>query len=134
MTLPGMELSVLFPLPWYVELTGALQMGSSGSFRTDFTADPSFRDFLYPLRLSQFFDLSDDWAMQLGLNAVFGPSQTGADVGNRSYAYGADLMFKWRPSDRAGTVIASSHGSLKGGFGRWRCRTICGVTSVGTVI
>ena len=29
--LPGFELSFLFPLPWYVEIAGALQMGESGS-------------------------------------------------------------------------------------------------------
>ena len=84
LALPGVELSVLFPLPWYVELIGALQMGSAGAFRTGST---SFKDFIYPIRLVQFFDL----------NTVLGPSQSGADVGNRSYAYGADLMLKWRP-------------------------------------
>ncbi len=97
LTLPGVEVSVLFPLPWYVELSGALQMGSAGSFRTDFSNDPSFRDFIYPIRLAQFFDLGDDWALQIGLNTVLGPSQSGSDVGNRTFAYGADLLLKWRP-------------------------------------
>lgn len=97
MGLPGAELSFLIPLPWYAEIIGALQMGSSGSFETDFSSgDPSFRDFIYPLRLVQFFDLSDDFALQLGINAVLGPS-TEVPTKNRSYAFGADLMFKWRP-------------------------------------
>ncbi|MCP4676300.1 MAG: hypothetical protein GY854_12470 [Deltaproteobacteria bacterium] len=97
LTLPGAELSFLFPLPWYVEIIGALQMGESGSFETDFlTGDPSFADFIYPLRLVQFFDLSDDWGMQLGLNAVLGPSQQVPEK-NRTHAWGADLLFKWRP-------------------------------------
>lgn len=100
---PGVELSVLLPLPWYVEVVGALQMGDSGSFRTPFMsrdggdADPVFEDFIYPLRLVQFFDFSDDWAGQLGLSAVFGPSQLGPEVGNRTYAYGVDWLLKWRP-------------------------------------
>lgn len=96
---PGVELSWLLPLPWYAEVIGAVQMGEGGAFRTKalFDGDPSFDDFLYPLRLVQFFDLSDDWALQLAGNAVFGPSAIGPEVGNRSYAYGVDLMVKWRP-------------------------------------
>ncbi len=97
MSLPGAELSVLFPLPWYVELKGALQMGQAGMFRTDFSSDPDFRDFIYPLRLVQFFDLGDDVALQLGLNSVFGTADIAPEAGNRSFAYGADLMLKWRP-------------------------------------
>jgi hypothetical protein len=97
MALPGVELSWLFPLPWYVEVAGSLQMGEAGSFRTDFSGDPGFADFVYPLRLVQFFDLADDWALQLGLNSVLGPSQSGPESGNRTYAYGADLVMKWRP-------------------------------------
>jgi hypothetical protein len=96
---PGIELSVLFPLPWYVELVGALQMGDSGAFRTKSLAegDPHFKDFIYPVRLVQFFDLSRDLALQLGLNTVHGTSQSAPENGNRTYAYGADLFFKWRP-------------------------------------
>lgn len=97
MSLPGMELSVLFPLPWYVELSGALQMGEAGSVETALDGEPAFRDFIYPIRLAQFFDLGDDWALQLGLNAVFGPSAAGGEDGNRAVATGGDLLLKWRP-------------------------------------
>lgn len=97
LTLPGVEISVLLPLPWYVELVGALQAGHSGSFETDFlSGDPGFDDFIYPLRLVQFFDISDDWGAQLGLNAVLGSSPLAPNK-NRSHAYGVDLMVKWRP-------------------------------------
>ncbi|MCP4673983.1 MAG: hypothetical protein GY854_00370, partial [Deltaproteobacteria bacterium] len=98
----GAELSFLFPLPWYVEIISALQMGESGSFETDFEGDPSFKDFIYPLRLVQFFDLSDDWAIQLGLNGVLGPSPQ-VPKKNRTHAWGADLMFKWRPIGQGNT-------------------------------
>ncbi|MBW2455663.1 MAG: hypothetical protein JRI68_14185 [Deltaproteobacteria bacterium] len=97
LTLPGAELSFLFPLPWYAELIGAWQMGDSGSFRTPFDEGVSAGDFIYPVRLVQFFDISDDWATQNGLNAVFGRSQSNPDLDNRTYAYGMDWMFKWRP-------------------------------------
>ena len=49
------------------------------------------------MRLVQFFDLHDDWGMQLGLNAVFGTSQSAPERNNRIYAYGGDLLLKWRP-------------------------------------
>ncbi len=108
---PGCELSVLFPLPWYVELVGALQMGENGSFRTKplSQGDPGFADFIYPIRLVQFFDLHDDLALQLGLNSVFGTSPSAPEESNRTFAYGADLFFKWRPigwGDTGYTYIA----------------------------
>ncbi|MBI5549822.1 MAG: hypothetical protein HY901_38540, partial [Deltaproteobacteria bacterium] len=96
---PGAEVSWLAPLPWYVELIGALQVGEGGAFRTKplTEGDPRFEDFIYPVRLVQFFDLSDDWALQLGTNAVFGTSALEPQVGHRTYAFGGDLLLKWRP-------------------------------------
>ncbi len=97
LTLPGVELSVLLPLPWYMEVIGALQVGEAGSFRTDFSTNPSFADFIYPLRLVQFFDPADDWGLQMGLSSVLGTSQSSPETGNRTYTYGADLLLRWRP-------------------------------------
>ncbi|MBM4352459.1 MAG: hypothetical protein FJ109_01475 [Deltaproteobacteria bacterium] len=96
---PGVEVSWLAPLPWYAELTAAVQHGEGGAFRTLplSSGDPSLQDMLYPLRLTSFFDLSDDWALQVAGNALLGPSAIGPDVGNRSYAYGGDFFLKWRP-------------------------------------
>ena len=96
---PGAELSVLLPLPWYVEVVGALQTGEAGSFSTksqDY-GDPSVKDFIYPVRVVQFLDLGDDWGLQLGLNTVQGTSAVVPESGNRSEAYGADAFLKWRP-------------------------------------
>ncbi len=99
LTLPGAEVSVLLPLPWYVEVVGALQVGEAGAFRTKSTdyGDPVMEDFVYPARIVQFLDVGDDWGMQLGLNAVHGTSTFAPEMGNRSEAYGADLFLKWRP-------------------------------------
>ena len=96
---PGVEVSWLAPLPWYVELTGALQVGGGGAFLTRplREGDPGLGDFIYPLRMAQFFDLSDDWALQVGANAVLGPSAIEPGAGHHAYAYGADLLVKWRP-------------------------------------
>ncbi len=99
LALPGAELSVLLPLPWYLELVGALQVGESGSFRTKplSEGDPGYEDFVYPLRLVQFFDLSDALALQVGLNAVLGTSPSAPERNNRSTALGLDTLLKWRP-------------------------------------
>lgn len=96
---PGAELSWLTPLPWYAELTAAALHGGSGSFRTKALTEgePTPKDFLYPIRLTNFFDISDDWALQIAGNAVFGPSTIGPEAGNRSSAYGLDLFLKYRP-------------------------------------
>ncbi|MCU0690764.1 MAG: hypothetical protein MUF54_05120 [Polyangiaceae bacterium] len=99
LTLPGVEASVLMPLPWYVEVIGALQAGEAGSFRTKSSeqGDPEMKDFVVPTRLVQFLDVGDDWGLQIGLDGVFGTSVVGPEVGNRTEAYGADMMVKWRP-------------------------------------
>ena len=99
LTLPGAELSVLLPLPWYVEVIGALQSGEAGAFRTKSTdhGDPVMKDFIYPVRVVQFFDIGEDWGMQLGLNTVQGTSSFAPENGNRTEAYGADVFLKWRP-------------------------------------
>jgi hypothetical protein len=96
---PGVELSWLAPLPWFTELTVAAQMGEGGAFATrpSTEGDPGWQDLIHPLRLVQFFELSDDWSLQLGANTVLGPSAVGPQVGNRAYAYGGDLFLKWRP-------------------------------------
>ncbi len=97
---PGGELSVLMPLPWYVELIGAVQAAdSAGSFRfrTPGSGEPTYRDFTYPVRLVQFFDLSDDWALQVGANTVQGRSSMGQRGADRAEAYAGDLFLKWRP-------------------------------------
>ncbi len=96
---PGFELSFLFPAPWYIELIAGVQSGESGSFRTKplSAGDPTPADFNYPIRLVQFFDLADDLAMQLGLNAVTGTSPNAPEIGNRSLALGTDTFLKWRP-------------------------------------
>lgn len=97
--LPGAEVSVLLPLPWYVEVIGALQAGEAGSFRTKSTesGDPSMEDFVYPVRIVQYLDVGDDWGMQIGLNTVQGTAPFAPEKGNRSEVYGADFFLKWRP-------------------------------------
>jgi len=97
----GLEVSWLAPLPWYVELVGSAQ-GATGeccarSFYGD--SDPSIHaldDFVYLIALKQFFDLSDDWALQWGLSAELGANSSAR--GNRTAIYGTDLFLRWKPT------------------------------------
>jgi len=106
---PGMELSTLLPLPWYLSLTGQVldtteelgfnsaTFGSSeenGAKRID-----GFEDLLYALRMENFFELSKDWSLLVGLNEGLGQSPFKPD--GRTYLHGVDLYLKWRPISRA---------------------------------
>lgn len=96
----GLELSVLLPLPWYVEVvasgTDAAGASTARSFfgGTDLGVDDP-RDFQYTAAVKQFFPLSDDVSLFFGLSYATGPNPTGRD--NRSEIYGTDLYLKYRP-------------------------------------
>jgi hypothetical protein len=101
----GAELSVLMPLPWYLTLTGqafgtteelgfsSATFGSSETNSSGRIAGPA--DFLYVLRMENFFELSADWSLLSGLSEALGQSPWVPD--GRTYLHGADLYFKWRP-------------------------------------
>lgn len=96
---PGLEISWLAPFPWYLEIIGAAQVGEAGAFgvKDISEGDISLVDFMYPLRLVQFIDFTDDLALQIGTNVVLGKSSLIPAEDYRSYAYGVDFFFKWRP-------------------------------------
>ncbi|MBN1606434.1 MAG: hypothetical protein JW940_07355 [Polyangiaceae bacterium] len=102
---PGAELSMLMPLPWYLTLTGQAfgtteELGfASASFGTS-EMNASGRiggpeDFLYVLRMENFFELSPDWSLLSGLSEALGQSPWVPD--GRTYLHGGDLYLKWRP-------------------------------------
>ena len=98
----GLEVSWLAPTPWYLELaaTGFAPTGSccTRSFATsDGGRVDGPEDLLYLATVKQFFPFSDAWSLSWGLSALFGANGTGR--GNRSEAYGTDLMLRWRPPD-----------------------------------
>jgi len=101
----GAEVSVLLPLPWYVEvlgsLTGAAGEASARSFYggEDLGVDGP-DDLQTTVTVKQFFPLSDDWSLNLGLAYAGGPNPTGRS--NRSEVYGVDLYVKFRPITRGG--------------------------------
>ena len=106
----GVELSVLLPLDWYVEIAGTWREASGGATNRSFCGnDPADidgpEDFLYVVTLKQFFPLSPNWSLAWGLSAAFGPNATGRD--NRTEIYGTDLYLKWRPITYGSYAVVS---------------------------
>lgn len=106
----GAELSVLAPLPWFVELSGAATMArGEGTARSFFGAEDlgveSPLDLQYTAALKQFFPLGDDLSLSFGVSAATGPNPTGRS--NRTDVYGVDVYLKYRPITRASTLVLS---------------------------
>lgn len=112
---PGAQLSWLAPLPWFSEITLAIQNGIGGtaySFRNrgdgdTFMGRPTldrnlrgFGDLLYVPRWENSFDLTDEQTIVLGTSAALGPNDTGPNA--RTEIYGTDLIWKWKPSNSSG--------------------------------
>ena len=98
----GADISWLTPLPWFVELTGAIN-GAAGEccarsyFGGNDLGVEGIEDFVYTTRLEQFWALGDDWSLLWGVSAQFGPNASGHD--NRTQITGTDLYLRWRPVD-----------------------------------
>jgi hypothetical protein len=92
----GAELSVLFPLPWFSELSFEFLQGENeGNF------DGSRKeDFAYLGHWKNGFDVTENLAGQVGLSGVVGFNDTSA--GHMTQIYGADLYLRWKPNDRRG--------------------------------
>lgn len=96
----GTELSWLSPLPWYVDVIGAVTMADGECCARSFYGGDNLgvrtpADLLYTTRVEQFFPLSDTLSLLWGISAQFGPNSTG--LGNRSEIYGTDLYLRYRP-------------------------------------
>ncbi len=112
MTLPGAELSVLLPLPWFAELVLAAQGGEDTKSGLGTSLD-GVEDLLWSPRLEQFVDLHDDLALMLGANASLArsPLATGPrqEITDRAWVWGGDLTLKYRPigQGRTGSFFVS---------------------------
>jgi hypothetical protein len=114
---PGAQLSVLLPLPWFATLFGeAFSIGPSedperlSTFGGGARLTPS--NLTYTAVLEQFWELGEAASLLLGANFATGrafdcmqavPCDPTIAVGPRSYLYGGDLYFKWKPSNQART-------------------------------
>lgn len=96
---PGVELSWLVPLPFYLKLFAS---GSSsdvpgpGSVEDErtFGSDKDY-DFIYVGRIETFVPFDDEWSMYLGASAATGPAGQGG--GTRSDVFGGDLFLRYKP-------------------------------------
>jgi len=106
----GAELSVLLPLPWYVELVGsATDAAGESTARSFFGANDlgvdGPQDWQYTAAVKQFFPLSDNWSLFWGLSLAAGPNSTGRS--NRTEIYGTDIYLKYRPITYGSYTIVS---------------------------
>ncbi len=88
----GFSLSWLVPNPWdfYQELTFEITNGPPGT--PSFTRSTS-NEFLYLAHIKNFFDLTENATLELGLTGLTGPNDS-----SYSTSLGAlDLTYKWKP-------------------------------------
>lgn len=99
----GVEVSYLFPLPFFLQLQGTFTNGDN---------DTSFggrrkQDFLYQGRVYASFDLSAGTTLLIGGSGATGFNSTG--LGNQTQLYGGDLLVKWRPRPSRGITWQSEY-------------------------
>lgn len=87
----GMEVSYLFPLPFFLEAKATL---SNGENETSFGGSRG-KDLLYQGRVAASADFGDAWTALAGGSVAFGFNNTG--LGNQTNLYGGDLLLKWKP-------------------------------------
>lgn len=107
---PGLQLSYLLPLPFYLEAISAVQNSqreTSFSFRNTPEEEELFGrpilerkvrgldDLLWTPRLRTSFNLSDTQTLLLGTSAATGPNASGLHT--RTNIYGLDLYWRWKP-------------------------------------
>ena len=114
---PGAQVSVLLPLPWFATLYAeGFSIGPPedtaivATFGGGGRANP--RNLTYTAVLEQFWELGEETSILLGANFATGrafdcmgavPCDPALAIEPRSYLYGGDLYFKWKPANAART-------------------------------
>lgn len=117
---PGAQGSVLLPLPWfttfYVEafsLEAPEDLGAVATFGGGGRRDPG--NLTYAAALEQYWDVTEDANVLLGLNAATGrlfdcagmnPCPTGGTRPVRTVLYGGDLTYRWKPANVSQTYAS----------------------------
>ncbi len=112
---PGVQLSWLAPLPWYLELVGSVQ-NAGGETAVSFLSVPTqqdgtvtvlaghplltrgverLEDLLYMGRMKSAWSPTETVEVVTGVSGLSGPNASG--VATRTGIYGADFYSKWRP-------------------------------------
>ncbi len=121
---PGAQASVLLPLPWFATLyaeafsiTPPEDLPGLATFGGGARLVPA--NLTYTAELEQFFELAESHSLLVGLNVATGRSVsvdclTAAPCvplsvdGPRSFLYGADVYYKWKPAN-----VAQSYASFQ---------------------
>jgi hypothetical protein len=116
---PGLQASVLLPLPWFATVYAeAFSLGAPdevGGVATFGGAGRGPRHLTYAAALEQFWDLTDNASLLLGMNAATGrlydcigvdPCPEGGARASRTVLYGADLTYHWKPENEARTYAS----------------------------
>jgi hypothetical protein len=115
---PGAQVSVRLPLPWFATLFGeAFSIGAPedqtrlATFGGGARLTPS--NLTYTAVLEQRWALGDSISIQLGANFATGrvfdcmqlvPCSASVAAGPRSFLYGGDLYFSWKPPGQTQTL------------------------------
>jgi hypothetical protein len=118
---PGAQLSLLLPLPWFATLyTEAFSIPTPDDLTIVSTFGGGVRrvpaDLTYTAVLEQYWDPTESTSILLGANFATGKAFDCASpcpdpalaADPRSYLYGGDLYFKWKPPN-----VAQSYTSLQ---------------------
>ena len=117
---PGAQLSLLVPLPWFTTLfTEAFSIGAPDDTALVATFGGGARltpkNLTYTAVLEQFWELGESTSLLLGANFATGhvfdcmqavPCDVVTAAGPRTYLYGGDLYFKWKPPNQAQTYAS----------------------------
>jgi hypothetical protein len=112
---PGAQLSLLLPLPWFATVYAeAFSIGAPDDTSRLTTFGGGARltpaNLTYTAVLEQFWELGEATSLLLGANFATGrvfdcmsavPCDVTLAAGPRSYLYGGDLYFKWKPPNQA---------------------------------
>jgi len=117
---PGAQASWLVPVPWFATLfTEAFSIGAPDDTTRIATFGGGARltpkNLTYTAVLEQFWELGESTSLLLGANVATGhlfdcmqavPCDTAMAAGPRTYLYGGDLYFKWKPPNQAETYAS----------------------------
>ncbi len=105
----GTEVAWLAPLPWFLEVRAAASHPDAETGRSfageDGKTVGTLYDLLWTGNLRQFFALTDDWSLYVGVSEQQG---TGPNrEADTTQLYGADVYLRWRPVDDADRLAVS---------------------------
>src|SRR5262249_6141108 len=116
---PGLQASVLLPLPWFATLyaesfaLGPPDLSGVATFGGGARASPA--NLAYTTSLQQDLDATESTSLLLGASFASGrsvdcpvvaPCDPAANAGPRSYLYGGYLYAKWKPVNEAHTYLS----------------------------